>query len=448
MFLALMLMISGVPSRLEPVESTVPEAGLLRLRLAASRDAVPAEADGLVATGAGGTWTRARLGAGDEWEIALPPRDPRPGTPGDTFRMETLRVGFRVHGAKHEQVVTVRVAREPSSAVPPGAIAKVVAYNPSSDHVTGRHITTLLPRGIGPADAMCVRDAGSSVLPALLEPSAEGIRLHALVDIPPDYARCLYVCRGREQAAVTDLACTAARLGSGTGVLTVATGHLSLTLSEAAGGCVTHLRSRATGRDYGAKGMGAAYGPLAAFGGDGRVHQRGGRGTIAIEAGGAGQVLLRVRVEWNPGMLRAVQRYTFVAGQPWFLLESRVVGDPGRDATEVTVLDFRLARASLAEDDSHAACSAAETVTLAGPDAAPAEAWTLGILESGALSDTRVGSWTAGYGEADVHADARGWPGSAWARSVVALHGGGSMAGRALVEALAEPDLVTVRRLR
>ncbi len=475
------------PPELELVEPVVAAGGAMRLRVRPNELLAPAPAETLTASVGAGDHRRGRLAPGDEWEIALPTEEAPAGEPGDTFREREVHVAYAAGGLALEQTLRVAVAHEPVSAVPPGAVAKVVAYNPSDATVAGRYVTTPLPPGLGHPHELCVRDAASAVVPALLEAEENGgLRLHALVDIPAQYGRCLYACRGVEPAPATGLRVEASDLGSGAGSVRVQTTAYAVTLREREGGCATELRSLASGRDYAAGTFGAAHGRFMVDPADGwmpgdgativdrMTRQRNGTGRIAIEAGGPGAVLLRLRVEWQSTALRAVQRYTFVAGQPWFLVSSRVEPRGEEAGPEVTVLDFRLARNGLAKIHPNGTGIAAEFehprphfgwrwaprlpefVTLEErPDPACAEAWSLGILDAPGLAGLRAGFWPrtrplpgpCAYGEVELVGATRGEAVPLEAVCVVALHAGHHPAGRALVRTVAHPDLVTAARL-
>jgi hypothetical protein len=109
---------------------------------------------------------------------------------------------------------------------------------------------------------------------------------------------------------------------------------LSVTLSEAAGGTVTSLRSAATGRDYGRKSFGAEYGTFSRYDPtrpvtntveyirEKKVRQGDSAGRIELVSRGPAAVV--ARVTWSDARLAVEQTYEFPAGQPYFLLRQKV----------------------------------------------------------------------------------------------------------------------------
>ncbi len=237
-----------------------------------------------------------------------------------------LELHYTPGGVEYVVRSVLVLAREPESAVPPGAIAKVVGHNLGLTAEDDAYISAFVPGMDASPRSLCVRTAGSDLVPSLIEPADGGVFVHALVDIPADYARCLYLCSGHETTPPCDLTVESDDLGTGAGRVRVATAHYSLTLSEAAGASVTEFLSKTTRLDYAARSVGDQ------------------PGLLRVETGATGSVAARVAALGFQGNVRVERTYTFVAGKPWFLVRCRV--EEGEAHTD----EVRLVEAGLQSD--------------------------------------------------------------------------------------------------
>jgi len=401
----------------------------------------------------------------------------------DCFAKLPVEVAYKCGGREFSAELEAQLGFEDSPAVPPGALAKVVAYNTSDQADDVRYVACVVDLGGADPATVSVRNAAADVVPSLLETRGGRTVLHAITDIPARWNRCLYICRGPEAAPATDLVVDAAHLDTGHGRVRVENSHYALTLEESAGGCATELRSKQSGKDYAADTFGAEWGTFkvlpkdgTAFG-DGRTikddmtRQRDGAAHIRIDVGGTGQPICRVTVE-RDGPVTSRQVYTFVAGQPWFLVSADAAWAGAAAPDEVDVLDFRLARNGLTKvfpnwtgtpagfEQPNPHCGWRESAhvpefltLLERPSPDNPEAWTLGVLRSEGLSRVRAGFWPehrpepgpCSFGEVELVAD--GASGEARADCVVVLHSGHHVAGREAVRSVREPDPVSARRL-
>lgn len=388
-------------------------------------------------------------------------------------QVETVR--YECMGVPLEGRIAVRTVIEPQAATPLGARWKIVAY----DHEQRDHAPVCLALDLPgvPADHRggALRDAGSSVVPHLWV----GDTLYALTTIPGGAGRCLYLCEGEDEAPACDLSLTAERLGTGAGSVTVANGFYSITLDEAAGGCASHLVSAATGADYGASTFGAGAGrfriePLLSttYGDSTSVvdefaWQRQGRGSLRVLAGGAGDPVIVVEAR-SEAPVAAVQRYTFMASTPWFIVESTVTAPSGSPA-ELVALDCRLERGRLtkispnwvgiveefSQEHPHfgwrESTHLPETMTfMEAPVPENPEAWTVALLRHEGLTHIRQGFWPSRRMEpgrcryAELELVARPAPRQATVRAAVIVHSGHHGRGYEIMRRIADPPRVTV----
>lgn len=461
------------------LDSAGPEIGVA---VKPNRHLAPAPAEDVVVRIAGETIRLGTLAAGESRVVRPTFSLARATDPSDDFAETTARASWKCGGRTFESLVPVQIGFEDSPAVPPGAVAKLVAYNPGRERDAQRYVRAAIPTGaLDPGD-LSVRDAASDPVPSFIERVGDEIIVHAITEVPPRKGRCLFVCRGADFAPETDLSVSAENLGSGRGRLRVENSYYAITLREELGGCASGLVSKSSGRDYGARTFGASGGTFkrlppdgTAFGDrntvlDNQVFQREGSGLITVEGPGQGGVLLRATVTWESDVLEAEQRYTFIAGQPYFLVDARVKRRPMLVGDEICALDFRLARNRLTKaypnwvgivegfSGSNPHCGWRDTTyvpefttLLEVPDPANGEAWTLGILESEGLSRMRTGFWparrpepgTCEYAEVELVSEHD----AARALCAVVLHRGHHVTGREMVLAIKRPELVTARLL-
>jgi len=154
-----------------------------------------------------------------------------------------------------------------------------------------------------------------------------------------------------EGEVATDLECTATNLGTGTGTLEVTNSHLSITLSEQAGGTVTRLRSEKTDRDYGRNSFGVNYGTFSRYDPtelptntvkyihESKTRQEDSPGRIEILSKGPAAVVARVR--WADERVQVEQTYEFPADKPYFIIGERVKPIDLGGPQELVALDAR-----------------------------------------------------------------------------------------------------------
>ncbi len=459
----------AAPARIEVLTPVLAaEAPILRLRCVADRER--SEGVSAAAVRVAGRWfALGDLAAGVAAEVDV--RTALAGLPEETHTRVPLCLCYETAGSEALLETFVIAAREPESAVPPGALAKVVGHNTTDAAEANAYITAFVPDVAAPPEGLSVRSADSEPLPSLVEPADGGVVVHTLVDIPARYARCLYLCPGREPAAPSDLTVEPEALGTGAGTVRVATAHFSLTLSEAAGACVTELTSKATGLDYAALSFGGARaeGPAREEESAEADH----RGLLRVEAGESGAVAARVVAVGWAGGARLEQTYTFVAGKPWFLLRSRVDAE-GADGEEVILVEARLRGNGLTEIvatgrrggwgespgrglPGGGTPNAPSVISFLGaPGRAGREGWSIGVLGGEGLSGARYAPRAEdpidGERESCVQAQLLADPtrtehGGVSVSCVVLLHGGGLSAARDSIEPLRTPRFVTARPL-
>jgi hypothetical protein len=385
-----------------------------------------------------------------------------------------LTVSYTFMGHPAEQALHVRVGHADHPTVPPTAFGKVVSLNTAPEPVSAQYVRCRVDLAGRDPDDVSVRTAAADTIPSLIERTPEGPVLHAITNVPAKWNRCLFLCDGGDRGPASDLAVSSQDLGTGRGVLRVANGYYALTLDERAGGCATELRSNATGGDYAAGTFGASAGrfkelpPDGTALGDGHTikdemtRQRDSAGAIRVVLGGAGMPLVRVVVEGKAGYgITSRQEYTFLAGQPWFLVTATAERHGPGLPEEVCALDFRVERRGLTKvfpnwtgmveefERSQPHCGWRESVDvpelvtlMESPTPQNREAWSLGVLAKRGLDRLRVGWWPAKrpqpgrctYGEVEFVADgARLMEGPVAVTCAVMLHSGHHVAGRELL---------------
>lgn len=462
-------------------DSPVEPGGVVRLMVVGNRHLVPAPAEEVTVTVGGRVTSVDVLRPGESLTATVGALEAIPvANPGiGAVAWVTGTVRYRCMGVSRESTFRVPMVVEPEAATPPGALWKIVAYDPGGPGVAPVHLAIDLSGVRVDHHRVTLRDAGAAVVPHVWD----GDTLHALTAIPEGGGRCLYLCEGEDVAEPCDLRLATDGLGTGSGCLTVSNGVYSITWEEGAGGCVTHLISDTTGCDYGAGTFGAGAGryqlepKLGTTYGDGShvvdemIWQRDGPGSLRIVAGGDGDPVVIVEAR-SRGPLQATQRYVLVAGQPWFIVESTATAPEG-PPEELVLLDFRLRRGGLTKITPNWVGIPAEfgqerphfgwresvhvpdTMTmLERPDPSNREAWTLALLQGDELTHIRQGFWPSRRMRAgrcryaEVELVARPAPSCATVRAAVILHSGHHVAGREVLARLRTPPLVAVSPVR
>ena len=237
-----------------------------------------------------------------------------------------VRPGGSVPGEPMEREVFI--ARRPVNFEhPDDAAAAVMVFNARP---------TALENGLLAADA----DVGGAPFsvrtddgtPVAAQADAAG-RLTFMADVPARSARTYYLCRSKVEVD-TDLRVSARDLGTGRGTLSVENSHLSVTLSEEAGGTLTSLRSMKTNRDYGLSSLGVNYGTFSQhdpaspqtdtvkYINESKTRQSNGPAKIELVSNGPAVAVARVR--WADARVKVEQTYTFPAGASYFVLRQKV----------------------------------------------------------------------------------------------------------------------------
>lgn len=149
------------------------------------------------------TFRRERLEPGELWLLPAPEGDGRAAVPGATFVASEIELRWLEGPLRREGRLPGLLARLPDTAVPPGALARTVSYNPTPDADPARYVVAEVEGDL--PEALCLRDAGANPVPATIERTERGVRIHALTDVPADYARCLFLCEGAESPPPTSL---------------------------------------------------------------------------------------------------------------------------------------------------------------------------------------------------------------------------------------------------
>jgi hypothetical protein len=263
---------------------------------------------------------------------------------------------YDVGGKRIEEKRTIRVAHPAASVpAPGGAVRAVQVFNPRETALENEPAFATIPDDLR-ADAarLYLADAEGRPLPAQIEHSRT---LAFVASAPPLAARTYYLCRGDAPAAVTDLAVEAHDLGTGRGTVRITNSFFDAVLSEARGGTMTTLRSKATGADYAADTFGVAYGtwgksdPLhpahtaVEYIVEKRTYQRDTPAKIEVVSEGPARVV--VRVAWSDAAVEVDQVYQFWAYGAGFEVFSLTLPWNWTAGDELVALDCRFARNAL-----------------------------------------------------------------------------------------------------
>ncbi len=254
--------------------------------------------------------------------LALPP----PEEP--SLDVEKLRIELSEPSPGRSIEREVFVARRPAYYErKSGATAVAVVFNARTTPLEHELVAMAVPNGPGPR-SVCTHDG----TPVPCQVGASG-RLEFLASGPARSASTFYLCP-KEAEAASDLRFAAKDLGSGKGTLEVENSHLSVVLSEAAGGTVTRLVSRRTDRDYARNSFGAEYGTFSRhdptrpqtntveYIRESKTRQQDSPARIELESKGPASVV--ARVSWPDPKVRIEQVYEFRAHKPYFLIRKKV----------------------------------------------------------------------------------------------------------------------------
>ncbi|MFH1267042.1 MAG: hypothetical protein ABIK89_15050, partial [Planctomycetota bacterium] len=277
-------------------------------------------------------------------KISLPALDVS-SLPMPSLEVEKLRIDLGLPGARRTIEREVFVRHTPK-AYPrqSDATAVLVVSNARANALEQEPLTIALPDGFGPCG---VRSREGKPVPSQVDASG---RLRFAATAPARSAVTFYVGPPEGEVA-TDLECTATNLGTGRGTLEVTNSHLSITLSEQAGGTVTQLRSEKTDRDYGRNSFGVNYGTFSRYDPtelptntvkyihESKIRQEDSPGRIEILSKGPAAVVARVR--WADERVQVEQTYEFPADKPYFIIGERVKPIDLGGPQELVALDAR-----------------------------------------------------------------------------------------------------------
>ncbi len=278
--------------------------------------------------------------------VALAPLDPASGTEP---KLEAGTLGVELGPAEARRSIEKEVffARRPASPPERTGAATLAVFNARSTPLERELVHVALAECPDPCS---VRAADGTPVASQVDDSG---LLQFLADVPARSARTFSVHAAAAEPA-TDLRCTARDLGTGKGTLAVENTHLSVVLSEAAGGTITRLESRATGRDYARNSFGVNYGAFSRhdptqprtstveYIHESKIAQDGSPARIELLADGPAAVVARVR--WADGRVRVEQVYRLPAYRPHFEIRQKVRPIDLKDRQELVGLDARFQR--------------------------------------------------------------------------------------------------------
>jgi len=280
--------------------------------------------------------------AGGSCCVALPPLDlASPSEPA--LQAERLRIELGPPKARRVIEREVFLGHTPQEfARQSDAAAAFVVFNARPRPLEHEPLVVDVPVGSGPCS---VRLQDGTPVPCQADASG---RLRLLASVPARSARAFHISASKAEVA-TDLECTAEGLGTGNGTLTVETSHLSVVLSEAAGGTVTRLASRKTGRDYARHSFGTSYGTFSQHDPTRPrtdtveyIHEDKTRqedSPARIELVGDGPLAVVARVRWDDPKVRVEQEYEFPADKPYFIIRQKVQSVDLGDQQELVAVD-------------------------------------------------------------------------------------------------------------
>ena len=279
---------------------------------------------------------------GGQAVVALPAVD-LPAASQPVLKAETVRIDPKRPQAARPIEREVFLAAKPKSYDwPAGAAAALVVLNPRSEPLVHELVTAEVSGQSGP---VTVRALGGSAVPAQLDASG---RLEFLVDVPARSGRTFFLCRAEEKSR-SDLRVTATDLGTGKGTLSLENTHLSITLSEAAGGTVTEFRSLKTGRQYGKRSFGVNHGTFSRhdptkprtdtvqYIHESKVRQEDSPGRITLIS--EGPAVAVARVQWADEKVQVDQTYRLGAHRAYFTIRQKVTPIDLSDRQELVAVD-------------------------------------------------------------------------------------------------------------
>ena len=253
-----------------------------------------------------------------------------------------LRITPPTPGRERPDLEVFLAVKPTSYTGPSDAQTALVVFNACEEPLDHELLEARVPNVPSPC---CVRTEGGVPVPS----QTDGSRVvRFLAVVPGRSARTFYLCKS-PAAVKTDLVCSSESLGSGKGILKIGNSHLSVTLSEAAGGTVTSLRSLKTGRDYGRNTFGVNYGQFSQhdpavprtntvlYIHEKKVRQEGSPGRIELLSHGPAVVI--ARVTWADGKVQVEQTYEIRAYQPFFVIRQKVRPVDLKDVQELVALN-------------------------------------------------------------------------------------------------------------
>ncbi|NQU22977.1 MAG: hypothetical protein HQ567_17000 [Candidatus Nealsonbacteria bacterium] len=267
------------------------------------------------------------IAEGGRAEVDLPLAD-LPVVTQPTLHAEKLSIdpGGPVRGEPVEHEVFLAL-RPKSVKAPADAVATWAVFNARSKPLDRQAVSAAVAKVPNP---FCVKTDEGVPVPAQVDPDGT---LRWLAAMPARSGRLFHLCR-TEASAKSDLQVVAERLGTGQGTLRIENTHLSVTLSEAAGGTMTGFRSKKTDRDYGLSSFGINYGTFSRhdparpqtdtvkYIHESKTRQEDTAGRIELIC--RGPAVAVARVTWADEKVSVEQTYRFAAYQPTFTIRQQV----------------------------------------------------------------------------------------------------------------------------
>ncbi|UCH34055.1 MAG: hypothetical protein JSV65_16090 [Armatimonadota bacterium] len=299
------------------------------------------------------------VAAGAQVTRALPITQPFAGRPRLAKIRATVRYALWGKQVSQEHELDLGVVPAESSG-PSQALAAVHVFNAAEQPLENHPVVVQLPVSLSAlADRLYVMDDAGRSLPSQVDSGAE---LAFIGRIPARSGATFYLSLASNEAERPGAGGSAALmvepLSRLTGTVRLANSRLSAVISAPHGGTLVSLRSQATGREYAAESLGAAYGKWSApvdltsparqpqgLIAEERVRQADRPAEVSLLS--SGPVRAVVRVAWEDEHVRCRQTYELRAFQPYLHFRSEVTPKDSFAAQELVLLDGRFNAAGL-----------------------------------------------------------------------------------------------------
>jgi hypothetical protein len=236
----------------------------------------------------------------------------------------------------------------------PNAIAAVSVFNHHDRQLDQSIVEVTLPKDLASHRAYHLCDGSGATIPA--ESIAGGTLLFP-ASAPAQDASSYVLCSGTTAGVSTDLKAKDERTANGT--VTVENSFYRVTLDGRAGGCVTELVSKRTGKDYGLQSFGVNYGRFSQY-----DPRRLPTNTVSYinedktslakrpctwKRMDVGSVRVIVEIEVGDGNIVCCTTYEFRAHTPHFRIARRLTFVGKERPEEIVVVDARFRRHALAK---------------------------------------------------------------------------------------------------